>query len=331
MVRRVVQRNKRDDFVKVPVAVPKNNTQKIVLENKKREKHKFITTAPPDPTLIGKIKSFVSNPNNNYYLGFGGTGDAILLLSSCWNDPKAKVVFFANHIPFMQKFFDLFKIPVFLYPNIMGSNFAGPVFNLITKIPGFRSSAHLADGLNYGDWINEDKYIPRIKSYVPWIEKLGTFKSEEPIFILAPSGSSKDKNRQRYITPEEYNKLIEKNIKLNYTIYSAGSVSDLHYYGLNKNKNTYWLTSDKIYSWDGTSRDINLHQMLQVINSASKVISTDTWLKTYTLLCGINTTVIKTRWNGSYKELGSDITDFIFLNNKIWPFLTLESLENLLV
>lgn len=323
----VVQNNKREDFINLPKQAPQ---KKVVVQNQKREVVKP-KTLPPDPTLIAKIKSYISDTNANYYLGFGGTGDALLLLSSCWNDPKAKVVFFANHLYFIGKFFDLFKIPVFLHENIMGSPYAGIIFDLITKHPNFKQSAHLADGLFYGDWANEAKYKSRIKPYAPWIEKFGSIESKEPILIIAPSGSVKEEKRQRFLSVDEYHKLIEANLKFGYKIYSIGSVADLHFYGLYKHPNVFWATVDKLYKHDSTFTELNLHQMLQIINAAFKVVSMDTWLKTYTLLCGKPTITIKTRWNGTYLNYGADVTDFIFLNKNIWPYLSLEKIEDLLL
>jgi len=277
---------------------------------------------------MSKITAYTSNPNSEYYLGFGGTGDALLLLASCYNNPKARVVFFANNFHFLGKFFDLFKVSVFLSENIMGQQYAGAIFSILTAHSQFKSSAHLADGLYYADWVNTAKYQSRIVSFVPWIERLGKINSDQPICALAPSGSVKEIKRQRYLTGKEYDRIIELHAKLGYKIYSFGSASDLHYYGLNPN--TTWVTVDKMYS-DKEIKDINLRQMLQIINAATKVISMDTWLKTYTLLCGIPTVVVKTRWDGKYIDYGQDITDHIFLNKTMWTCLTMTTVEELLI
>jgi hypothetical protein len=322
----VVQNNKRQDFVKLPVT-KKQESKNLVIEKNKRKKSESLPSLPA-PTLISKIKTYISDNNSEYYLGFGGTGDALLLLASCYNNPKARVVFFSNNLYFMGKFFDLFKTSVFLHENIMGHQFAGTIFNMISTHTQFKQSAHLADGLYYGDWANITKYESRIVPFVPWIEVIGKIKSEQPIFVLAPSGSVKETKRQRYLTVQEYNRLIELNTRFGYKIYCFGSVSDLHYYGFNPN--TIWITVDKMYISENESRNINLHQMLQIINTASKVISMDTWLKTYTLLCGIPTVVVRTRWNGKYINYGQDITDFIFLNKNIFPGITLLTIEELL-
>jgi hypothetical protein len=329
----IVQKNRRGDFIKVPAIIKDND--KIKLQQNRREDFVKIPKTGnlpvPEVTLVSKIKSYISNSNFNYYLGFGGTGDALLLLATCSKDPKAKAIFFANNVNFTSKFFDLFNIPVFLHENIMGSKIANVIFDIVTKNPNFRQSAHLADGLFYGDWKNENKYIGRIHARMPWIKKFGMVESNQSILIIAPSGSAKEVRRQRYVTLNEYNQLLDHNLKLGYKIYSVGSVADLHYYGLPIKPNTYWLTAEKLYKWDSTTQDINLHQMLQYVNKASKVISVDTFLKTYSLICGIPTVIIKTRWRGKYADYGADVTDHIFLNKNIWSDLILDKFENLIL
>lgn len=326
-MKKVTQQHTRNNY-KPPVTDFKLEINPTVRQTLKRDIPK-ISPATPSPHLIEKIRIFM-NPDSNYYLGFGGLGDALLLLATCWDDPKAKVVYFANYMPFVKQFFELFNINAFLEKNIMGSPLAGHIFEIITKNRNFKQSAHLADGLFYGDWKNEDKYIGRIKKHVPWAEKLGVIKTKEPMLILCPSGSHRDLSRQRYLTQEEFKTLADKKLQEGYEVFASGSIADLHYYGLIRKDKFHWITSDKIYNGNGSTEDINLKKMLQIINGAEQVISMDTWLKTYTLLCNIETTVIKTRWNGNYITYGDDVTDWVFLNNKIWPNLKLEQIENLL-
>lgn len=325
-MKKVTQQHTRDNY-KPPSVNLKIEPNKVVRQELKRDLPKIAPATPP--YLIEKVRAFM-NPQANYYLGFGGLGDALLLLATCWDDPKAKVVYFANQTPFVKQFFELFKIPVFLEKNIMGTKLAGQIFDLMTHNQNFKQSAHLADGLYFEDWRNEDKYIKRIKNYVPWSDYFGAIKTNFPILIVGPSGSHKDPHRQRYLNQEEYKSIVNKGLDEKYKVFASGSVSDLHYYKLIQRENFHWLTSDKIYNWNGTSEDINLKKMLQIINGAEKVISMDTWLKTYTLLCNINTIVVKTRWDNNYITYGDDVTDWIFLNNKIWPNLKLEQIENLL-
>lgn len=302
--------------------------QKRVVQTAKREKPKLPIFSSPN--LSNQIRSFTQQPDKDYYLGFGGLGDALLLMAACWGNPRAKVVFFANQIPFINNFFDILGISVFLHSNIMGTKMANHIFDYMKKLPTFKESAHLADELNYNDWSNERKYISRIRSRVNWIQHFGKNETDKPVIVIGPSGSNKDIKRQRYLHNEEYRKLVNIYLDKDYKVYATGSMNDLHHFGLVDRDNYFWLNSDGIYDSKGIGKESNLKDMLRIINSAEHVFSMDTWLKTYTLLCGIPTTVIGTRWDGKYRKYGEDITDYIFLNRNIWPNLNLAEIETLL-
>jgi len=330
MARRIVQKNIRAGLAtpqrrELPKA-PSNS--KVVVQNAKRDLPKIPVFSSPN--LLSHIKNFIQYTDKHYYLGFGGLGDALLLMAVCWNDPKAKVVFFANHIPFIRSFFELFGISVYLHDNIMGTRMAAQIYDIMRVMPNFKSSAHLADGLNYNDWSNEKKYAPRIKGGVSWAGHLGKEKFDKPVIIIAPSGSNKDIQRQRYLHHHEYQQLVDLYLNKGYRVYATGSIIDLHHFKLINKDNFYWLCSDNIYSGNGSVEKIDLRMMLRIINSAEHVISMDTWLKSYSLLCGIPTTVIETRWDNKYRAYGEDVTDWIFLNHNIWPALKLSKIESLL-
>lgn len=332
MARKIVQQNTRDKLIfnkSISAPIQRNLPEnKTVIQNIKRE---HINLPASAPYILNQIKTFIQQKDKNYYLGFGGLGDAVLLIAACWNDPNAKVVFFANHIPFIRNFFEIFGLSVYLHDNIMGTKTANEVYNLMTGMPNFKQSAHLADGLDFNDWFNEKKYIARIKGEAPWISYLGQEPSDLPVAIIAPSGSSKEQNRQRYLHQHEYQKLVNLYLDKGYKVYATGSLSDLHHFKIINKENFYWLSSDKIYNGNGTAENISLTKMLRIINSASQVVSMDTWLKTYTLICGIPTIVIETRWNNTYRPFGEDVTDWIFLNSNIWPSIKIAKIEELLV
>lgn len=327
MSKRIVQQHTRERQITVRQAV-QSFDRKVEIQNLKREQPKVPVFSSTN--LQNQIKSYTQMPGRNYYLGFGGLGDALLLMSSCWDDPKARVIFFANQIPFIKSVFELFGISLFIHENIMGTRMAAHIYDEMRTMVNFRTSAHLADGLDFNDWKHENKYIPRIRGHARWIQHLGKKETDTPVVIINPSGSSKDPKRQRYLHHHELHQLCDIWIKRGYRIYISGSLGDIHHFKLVDKPNCYWLHSDNIYDGKGNATPSNLTNMLRIINSAEHVISMDTWLKTYTLLCGIPTTVIETRWDGAYRPYGEDITDWIFLNFKIWPHLRLEKIEKLL-
>lgn len=311
----------------MPRTVVQKNTR-IVPD--RAQTNKFLT--PPRSGIAKQIEDWLDN-DHNHYLGFGGTGDAVLTLASCCQDEKAKVIFFANDINFSTEFFKLFKTPHFIYGNIMGQPLSVGIQSLVKSHINFKTSGHLADNCDYGDWLNEDKYLERVVTKVDWVEKFG--KELNPfdnngVVVIAPHGSSRDHYRQRFLTPDEHSKLVGKFISQNYTVYSIGSESNLSYYNLFNSPKSFWVSSNFVTSCDGYKSKCDLLRLLRIVNSADVVYSMDTWMKTYTLLNNIDTNVVETRFNGCYKEFGIDITDWIFLNKKFWPSLKMVRIENLI-
>lgn len=297
-------------------------TENLIQKNTRNVFHH--TTKSNNNDLFQIIVNWTNSNDFDYYLGFGGTGDALVLLASCWNNPKAKVIFFANNESktLTEKFFQLFSLQYYLHPNIMGQPIASKIYQYLKKHPKFKVSGHLADELNYGDWRNEAKYIPRIIKSVPWIDKLGKVASNAT--IIAPSGSIKEVSRQRYLQNGELTKLITK---FN-NVYLTGSDNDYNYYKLSIG-NHLWLTTDNMKG-KNTIENIDLRKMLQIINGCKQVYSMDSFLKTYSLLVGLPTTVISTRWHGKYKNYGEDTTDWIFLNKNIWKNIKITTIEEIL-
>jgi|GEM_PF-6263467 len=279
--------------------------------------------------LIHKVEAWIASDDHTYYMGFGGIGDFVILLAACWNDDKARILFFSNphSTELIKEFIQLFKKNALVLNNIMGSKVANTVYEMIKRKPTFRTSGHLADRLDYGDWINENKYKERIISSAPWTELLGKVETDKKILILAPSGSERTALKQRYLNRNEHKDIIRKYLDLNYMVYNIGSESDCAYYGLPDS--CYWMSSKKITSKKET-KAINLKEMLQIINSAAKVISMDTWLKTYTLISNIPTIVVKTRHGNKYQKYGEDVNDYIFLNKNIWSNINMMTIEEIL-
>ena len=284
--------------------------------------------------MYDKLKHFVGS-SGNIYLTFGGTGDLILLLAACYNDITAKIVFFANGnaASFGSEFLKYFNLRSFIHSNIMGSPSAVRAWQLLAQTGRLADSQHLARNLDYGDWKKDTKYYEtKIKVKTDWIERIGkaSYLEKEKVLILAPTGSVKNENKKRFLDAQEFKFIVNLYLRKGYMVYSIGSEIDHNYYPKIDNQKFIWATSNKIILSNGSKLNHTFQTFLQIINSATEVISMDTWLKTYTLLAGIPTIVLENKFNGSYKEWGYDSSDCVFLNKNIYKNLEIKKIEDLL-
>lgn len=283
------------------------------------------------------VKSAVEflNSNKSWYLNFGGAGDLILLIASAYKDKNAQIVFFANtcSLDFCKELLEYFKLEHYVSRNLMGTKYANAINDYMIQKINFKPSAHLARGLDFNDWTRDiDYYKERMVLQTDWIEKLGKnqlFDSEK-LIVIQPSGSMRNYDRQRYLEVFEYNYLVKKFLDLDYSIVTTGSESDKEFYKWKPMSNKDWfMTSKKIYGQKNVS-SIDLGVFLKTINCASKVISADTWLKSYSLLCGIKTHVFGNRCRGNYLPIGSDPCDYIFINKILWKNLEVNTIDQLI-
>ena len=89
--------------------------------------------------------------------------------------------------------------------------------------------------------------------------------------------------------------------------------------------------SDKTINENNVINKHSFDIFLRTINSAKEVISVDTWLKTYTLLAGLPTKVIESKFHGSYMPFGHDSSDYVFINPNIWKNIKIVRPENIIL
>jgi len=267
------------------------------------------------------------------YLVMGGIGDLLLVLACAYDQPKPKILFMANNPNFLfaKQLCDYFNVECLMHRNLMGTDWLPLIYNKFINMSCFKTSAHLPDGCNYGDWFNVEKYISRVRTKTNWSEKVGINRLfKEKYVVLAPCGSTKGESRRRYLSLEEYRVIVAKLLSKNFKVITTSDHSDIKTYGLFPNKNCLWLANDKIYSYDESKEEINLEKFLQIINSCDYCISMDTYLKTLVLLMDKEVSVIKTRYNGAYRDDESDASAKIFLNKDFWPKVKSLTLEDLI-
>jgi len=266
------------------------------------------------------------------YIVFGGTGDLLLLCAEACKDPSAKIVWFANEqsSDFGKRFLHLFGIQNYVTKNLMGSGQGSLIVDLIKSTNRLSTSAHLADGLDYEDWRrNTEKYKARLTFNVDWARKYGKHSdfANKQVVIICPSGSVKNTSRQRYLEKDEYDAIVNIYLNKGFNVISTGSDADQRTYFNRNIKNTYWLESDKITDGFGSSRIIEFLEFIQFLNSALEVVSMDTYLKTYSALCGIRTKVLDNRHYGKYID-NKDCSDLIFLNTDFWPSMSIHRVDD---
>lgn len=287
-----------------------------------------------DQTILERIQHFAGN-HGNIYVVFGGVGDLILVLAECYKDVSAKLIFFANNnaAEFGKHFLNHFKVHSYIHPNIMGSKTANHVVDYLKGTGRLKNSAHLAQGLYFTDWsLNTEIYKNRMVRSTSWLNDVGVvqqFKSKKTM-LISPSGSFRSQHKQKFLSDDEYTGIVNYYLKHNYHVISTGADKDYNFYTKINHENHFWITADKLVEKNQKINPLKFHDFLQLINSASEVISVDTWLKTYTCLAGIPTKVIPNRSNNDWLPFGVDPSDYIFLNEDFWPSMRLTKPEEII-
>lgn len=279
--------------------------------------------------FMNSIDEFMRG-DKHVYMTFGGVGDLLLLLGVCYNDEKANVIFMANEESnsFAKRFLEFFNLKHIIYKNLMGTKFCSLLYKKVTTHSNFTISAHLADKCDYGDWKKStDKYKNRLVLETDWIDYIGIKKRENKYVIICPSGSHKSEHRRRFLTVEEYKKIVHGYLQKGYEVITSSSKNDMKIFGLYPHKNCYWLTDSELINHKELSQSIDFKSFLQTIISCDDIVSTDTWIKTFMSLCGKPCHVIKTRYNSKYQDVGLECCDYIFLNKDFWPKLKIHTFE----
>lgn len=286
-----------------------------------------------EQTLISRLQTFIGS-HGNIYVVFGGVGDLILVLAECYKDISAKVIFFANSnaAEFGKHFINYFKIHSFIHPNIMGTRMANHVVDFLKSTGRLQNSAHLAQGLYFTDWyLNTEIYKNRMVRSTQWLEEIGNvhdYKAKKTM-LISPSGSFRSYHKQKFLSNDEYIGIVNYYLKNGYFVISTGADKDYSFYSKINHDCHFWMMADKIVEKNQNTKPLKFPDFLQIINSATEVVSVDTWLKTYTCLAGIPTKVIPNRTNNDWLPFGADPSDYIFLNEDFWSYMKLVKPEEI--
>lgn len=296
-------------------------------------------TKPEEPTFRQKIvrpvtksDDYLTIPNflnNNaaVYAGVGGLGDALLTIAAAYNEPGSKIVFGSNGgvKQTVAQLFDALGIEALLVRNFNGSSEGMAVWNNIVEHIHCKSSVHIPKDLNYRDWgVNTKSYFDKIVKRMPLIKIMGKLvnpRATGKVIGLCPRGSDHTSVwKQRYLSKDEFNRMVKKLLEEKATVIVFGSEDDLNYYGVYQDNNVIFMNSNFAVSHPAPRYPISMRHMLTAINACDQIISVDSWLKTYAALAGIPCKVIMNRYFGKSVLDYADPSDMIFLDASVWGF-----------
>jgi hypothetical protein len=268
-----------------------------------------------------QIRLFLAE-NEHCYLGVGGLGDALLTIAVAHFDAKARVLFAAN--PQIQsvvaKFFAAFDLPCCIvdFPKDKKG-----FWDLVATHPHCRSVGALPDNLDWDyEWVHHlERYLPRLVTRMPLRERFGIRPnpcSTRGIVGLAPRSAWIGTYKRKDLSPDEYARLVNKYLDLDFTVFGFGSRSDLEHYGLYPHDHVFWFSTDFMATRE-QEMPLETPGLFAALNACDEVISVDTWVKTYSALAGIPTKVILSRHHTDNMHIYlNDSGDRIFLNPAVW-------------
>lgn len=214
-----------------------------------------------------------------YVLGAGGIGDALLTLSCIYDDAeKVNVVFLANDIKSINEFLSLF-------PKIDKKLVLQNDFETLKKFY-FNSNCIgtgiLPKDLNYGNWYKIDIFKEYgVKEFPKFVELFKPVRVAEKQLVLQISGSTiEGLNKQRSLTSQT----VEK---------------------VKKEFSEYFFQQIPIYN-----SKLTLREIFQMIRGSDVVVGCDSFVKTFSALCGISTICYDNIYSSSYLDNFKDRKDY---------------------
>jgi len=239
------------------------------------------------------------------YVHFGGAGDALLLLSTYYDEhPEATIVSFANSISSLKSFWKTFpqikKLYLFPVPT-------HPLVHTILRKNVKQSSKVLGMGTTpsesyFEEW-NEginifEKY--GVKKNPVWASAFAINKIKKQVAV-APMGSMVGMvgSKKNIIDPKIWKKLLKFLIGQNFQPVLLGTPPE-----------------SKMYPVEGNcldKRSYNFKEQMEIIASSEFFIGADSWGKTFAALAGIPAIVFKAMVGADLKDW-KDNSDFVFLD-----------------
>jgi len=240
------------------------------------------------------------------YYHFGGVGDALLLLSTFYeNSPEQTIVSFANSIPALKSFFKAFPKLNHIYFLQIPED---PILNSYVRnlLPGF--SNVLGNGVtptdSYESEWNEEINIFKdygVNKNPKWCKDFEAKNLEDFQVTIAPMGSNFGmfKSKRNIIDPDNWGKIIE--------FLTTQKIKPI-IIGVPTEEESFPILSGCI-----NKRSYSFEEQMGIISSSDIFIGADSWGKTFSALAGIPTIVFQPMYGNDLRNW-KDNSDYVFLN-----------------
>jgi ADP-heptose:LPS heptosyltransferase len=243
-----------------------------------------------------------------FYAHFGGAGDALLLLSTFYDEePEQTVVSIANSTEMMKSFFDSFPLlrRVYFIPfpkNYQNHLLLRKIFRILKDFKGMGVTPD--PELDYfKEWNGSldifEKY--KIVRHPRWLDRFRIEKRQPYQVTLAPRGSLRGMvgSKQNKIKPEDWQPLI-----------AFLNERDIHPILLG--------TPDEAPPYPATGQCIDrrsycFEEQMKLIASSDPFLGADSWGKTFAALAGVKSIVFHSM-RGEDLRGWKDPSDYVFLD-----------------
>jgi hypothetical protein len=238
-----------------------------------------------------------TNRIGKFYLGAGGIGDCLLLLSTFYdNVEEANVIFLANSPELIKELLDFF-------PKIKSRLVIKNNYNQLLQLYYDKNcigTGILPKSLSYSAWYKVDIFKEyRVIKYPKWVELFDIFRistnGKKQVTIQIAGSNIEGEGKQRILTQERLNEI-----------------------------NSEFSDCNIVYLNDANGKPaFDLKTAFRLIRGSDIVVSTDSFAKTFSTLCGIKTIVYDNIYSKEYLSNFKDNIDYghyIF----IFPWETIE-------
>lgn len=210
---------------------------------------------------------------NNYYIGTGGLGDLLLSMTTFYdNNEEINLIWFADNPILIKEACNIFS--KFKNKLIFSKDKSINLWNGLSKNEKCLGSGITPRELNYSEW---DK--------INIFEKYGV--NENPNFVNEINGVSENHicvMLQSVCVPGKDKKLTNKSLS---DLILELENENVYVVGKNINEDTINIIKDH-ENWSFQT-NLNLKEQFELIKGSKKVYSVDSWVKTWSSLCGIET------------------------------------------